>query len=131
MSLSYRKIQQSYFCMIFTIIVAIISSCLFAQYFKFSQDRQRTCAATLRRVHETIVAAESNNYYTFCVCVCACVHAWVRVCVCVCGCVPACKLTYAVHHEQAPYCLRPLWLHHISRRYLSLTARFLKKIKSC
>ena len=30
----------------------------------------------------------------------------------------ACRLTYPVCHAQAPYCLRPLWLHRMFRHYL-------------
>jgi hypothetical protein len=49
-----------------------------------------------------------------CVCVCVCVRGWV-----VLGArARACGLTYPVCHAQAPYCRRPLWLHHIFGRYL-------------
>jgi hypothetical protein len=34
------------------------------------------------------------------------------------ACFRACKVTYPVCHVQAPYCLLPLWLHHIFRHYL-------------
>jgi hypothetical protein len=61
-------------------------------------------------------------------CVCACSHGWGHACACVrpcvCGytsagvCLRVCGLTYPSCFAQAPYCLRPLWLHHIFRHYL-------------
>jgi hypothetical protein len=39
--------------------------------------RQCTCNVTLGRVHEVIVAVESNQYYTdLCVRMCVCVLGW-------------------------------------------------------
>jgi hypothetical protein len=55
---------------------------------------------------------------------CVCMRARVRASVCGCGCTSAgvclgaCRVTYPVCHAQAPYPLRPLWLHHIFRYYL-------------
>ena len=49
------------------------------------QDRQCTYNVTLRRLHETIVAVESNKYYIFlCVRVCAraSTHIQARTCAC-------------------------------------------------
>ena len=55
-------------------------------------------------------------------CVCARMLACFRVLVGVgaraLGCACACRFTYTVCHAQAPYCLRPLWLHRIFRHYL-------------
>jgi hypothetical protein len=42
-------------------------------------------------------------------------------------CLRACRLSYPVCHAQAPYCLRPLWLHHIYRHYLINGTIFGKK----
>ena len=77
---------------------------------------------TMRRVHETTVAVESNMCSIVCVCVCACVS--VRRCMgpraCVNGSV--CVWPYLSSMQSACavlYChLWPLWLHHIFRRYL-------------
>ena len=53
----------------------------------------------------------------------ACGRVRVLVCVYECTsagvCLRACRLTYPVRHAQAPYCLCPLWLHHIFRHYLT------------
>jgi len=63
--------------------------------------------ATLRRVCATIVAAESNVYYIFWVCVCS-----VRY--------PACN-------AHAPYCrLLPVRMYNISRHYLICGKIFVK-----
>ena len=83
----------------------------------------------------------------FCVCVCARARArlgegmrmraeFVCVCACtgVCGytsagvCLRACRLTYPVRHSQAPYCLHPLWLHHVCRNFLINNTNFGKKL---
>ena len=86
------------------------------------------CNVTLRRVRGTVVAVEKKYVLKISVCVCVCVR--LRECVCmrapVCGYMCkdagtrlfACSLTYSAWYEQAPYCLLPLWLHHICRRYL-------------
>jgi hypothetical protein len=58
--------------------------------------------------------------------------AWVRASVWVggCGCkragvrLRACSLTYPAWHAQAPYSLRPLWLHLIFRHYITKGAIF-------
>ena len=58
----------------------------------------------------------------------------VSVCVCVCGwtsagmCLRACRLSYPAFNAQAPFCLRPLWLHHIFPHYLVNGAIFGKKV---
>ena len=67
-----------------------------------------------------------------------CLRACVRVCVCVlvggCWCTSAgvslraFRFTYPVCHAQAPYCLRPLWLHHMLRHYLTNDTIFEKKV---
>ena len=74
----------------------------------------------------------------FCVCVFVCVCA-VRACLCVRasrwvgvgararGCVCASRLAYPTCHVQGPYCLRPLWHHHIFRHYLINGMIFEKK----
>ena len=50
------------------------------------------------------------------------VHACVGVCARACTgagvCLCVCSLTYPACHSQAPYCLRPLWMHHIFRHSL-------------
>jgi hypothetical protein len=63
---------------------------------------------SLRHIHETTAAIESNTYYTFmCVRVYACVCVYQRRCV-----------TLLIHcHMHTPYCLHPLWLHHIFQHY--------------
>jgi hypothetical protein len=38
-----------------------------------------------------------------------------------------CRFTYPVCHVQVPYCLRPVWLHHIFRHYLINSTIFGKK----
>ena len=64
------------------------------------------CNVTLRRVHETIFAVESSKYYIF-------------LCVC--------SLTYIACHEQGSYFLRPPWLRHIFRHFLTNGMIFGKK----
>jgi hypothetical protein len=46
-------------------------------------------------------------------CVCVCVLGWVGGCTSAGRCLYAFRLTYSLHHAQAPYCLRPPWMHHI------------------
>jgi hypothetical protein len=88
---------------------------------------------TLSCVHVTIVVVESNKYYILCVCVCARARLGegmrMRSCVCtsVGVCLRACRLTYPLCHAHAPYCLRPLWLHHIFRYYVINCTIFGKK----
>ena len=64
-------------------------------YSSQEQDRQCTCNITLRHIHETTVAVESNEYYIIlCMCVtesmqvcvrpCVGVGARVQTCACVC-----------------------------------------------
>jgi hypothetical protein len=105
------------------------------------QKRQRTYKVTLWRVHEIIVAVESNSimYFSVCFCVSACVwvprRVSVRASVFVCGCgfksvgffLRACRITYPVWYAQAPYSLRPVWLDHILRHYLINGTIFRKK----
>ena len=43
-------------------------------------------------------------------------------------CARACSLTYSACHAQAPYYLRPLWLHHIFWHYLINGKVFGKKL---
>jgi hypothetical protein len=77
-------------------IVACPVSTVCATGFNTQQDRQSTYNVTMSRVHETIVAVESNKYYIFlcvCVCVCACVCVWGRYgCMSVGVCFRACRL---------------------------------------
>ena len=42
--------------------------------------------------------------------------------------VPAYAQTYSACHAQAPYFLRPVWLHHIFRHYLINGTIFRKKV---
>ena len=44
------------------------------------------------------------------------------------ACLRAGRLTYTVCHAHAPYCLRPRWLHHIFRHYLTNDTIFGKKV---
>ena len=43
-------------------------------------------------------------------------------------CLRTCNLTYPACNARAPYCPRPLWLHHIFRRYLVNGTNFGKKL---
>jgi hypothetical protein len=62
----------------------------------------------------------------FCMRVCACVRGWVHAILWV-GCTGAgvyfraCRHTYTACYAHAPYCLRPLWFHHIFRRLINGT----------
>ena len=87
----------------------------------------RKCNAriTLRHVHETIFAVV-KQYYIFCVCVFARVRG--HSCACVSILLRACNRTYPACNVHAPYCLRPLWLHHIFRHYLKNGTIFGKKL---
>ena len=69
---------------------------------------QCTYSVTLTDVHKTTVVV--GKQYTL--------H--ISVCVRVCGCkgTGACSLTYPACNAHEPYCLRPLWLHHIFPHYL-------------
>jgi hypothetical protein len=72
------------------------------------------------------LSPRKNNYYTF-LCTCACMSMYV----CVGGSTGAdfrvWSLTYPACNAHAPYCLRPLWLHHIFRHYLINDTIFGKK----
>jgi hypothetical protein len=61
-----------------------------------------------------------------------CVRALARVYGCgwiVAGaCLNACSLTYLAYNAHPPYCLRPLWFHHIFRHYLINGTIFGKKV---
>jgi hypothetical protein len=72
---------------------------------KKKEGRQRTYNVTVRRVHVTTVAVESNKYYIFWVCVCSLSY-------------PACAVLYC--HQ------RPVWLYQLFPHYL-IKARFRKK----
>ena len=98
------------------------------------KERQCTCNVSLRGLHETSVAVKSSKY--LCVCARARARGWRNIYVCVCECgsnsvsvyLCACWLTYPVCHAQAPYCLRPLRLHHIFRHYIKKRHDFRKKV---
>jgi hypothetical protein len=63
-----------------TPVVLTSRPCLsFGRKVKHKQDRQCTYNVTLRRVHEPIVAVNSNKYYIL-VCVCMLTQACVRAC---------------------------------------------------
>ena len=97
-------------------------------YNRWSYKRYRQCSVTKRRGAFTKPLLQwkilSDTY------LCVCVYALARVRECVRGCawvgrctgagvcLRACSVTYPVCHAQAPYCLRPLWIHHIFRHYL-------------
>ena len=72
---------------------------------------------------------KSNKYVSMCVCV----SVGIGECVCACRCTGAgvcsraCNLPACKAH--APYCLRPLWLHHIFRHYL-INNNFRKKLRN-
>ena len=98
---------------------------------------------TLTRVHVSLLL-KSILHISVCVFVCVCVSepartrasgcvCVVRECVCRCGCTDkgvrlrTCSLTYSASNAHAPYCLRPLWLHHIFRHYLMHSTTVRKK----
>jgi hypothetical protein len=82
----------------------------------------------LKSVHETIVAAEKQWVLHISVCV------WTRARVCGYGCTGAnvCLRAYSLTNPACntpPYChLRPLWLHHIFRNYLTNGKTFWEKL---
>ena len=58
----------------------------------------------------------------------ACVRAYGCGCKGNNACLRACRVTYPVSNAHPPYCLRPLWLHHIFRHYLINGTIFSKKL---
>jgi hypothetical protein len=56
-----------------------------------------------------------------------CVHMYVCGCTGAGVCLLACSLTYSAR-KALPYCLQPLWLHHIFRHYLINGTIFEKKL---
>jgi hypothetical protein len=57
--------------------------------------------------------------------VCTCIGLWVHACDCMCVCehgaglsLAACSPVYPACNKHALYCLRRLWLHHVSSYYL-------------
>ena len=69
---------------------------------------------------------KTNKYYIF-----LCARAWVHACVNArtraCALRP-CSRTYPACNAHAPYCLLPVWLHHIFRYYLINGTSFKKKL---
>ena len=90
----------------------------------YKQDRQCTHNVTLRRVHESCrgKAIRVTHFSLY-------AHAGECMCVRACGCTGACSLTYTARNVHEPYCLRPLWLHHIFPHYLINGTTFGEKKK--